>query len=199
MHASNAASVSPPSPGYLDALNPQQRFAAAYGVEPTGSITAGPLLVIAGAGSGKTDTVAHRVAHLVYTGSDPQRILLLTFSRRAAAEMERRAGRILQRVLAGSRLRQAPALPWAGTFHGIGARLLREYAERIGLHAAYTIHDRSDSEDLLAIARHALGLTASASRFPTKAACLAIYSRVVNSEAPLAHVLKTAFPWCAQW
>ena len=95
---------------------------------------AGPLLIIAGAGSGKTNTLAHRVAHLVVNGADPRRILLLTFSRRAAAEMTRR----VERICAGAR--RAPArcrapVAWSGTFHAIGARLLREYAERIGLDA----------------------------------------------------------------
>src|SRR5690242_5421892 len=120
---------------YLDKLNADQRAAAEHGVADG---DARPLLIIAGAGSGKTDTLAHRVAHLVMNGADPHRILLLTFSRRAAAEMERRAERILQRATgtAGS------GLPWSGTFHAIGARILREHAERIGLDRAFTIHDR---------------------------------------------------------
>ncbi|MGH8800270.1 MAG: ATP-dependent helicase, partial [Casimicrobiaceae bacterium] len=159
----------------------------------------GPLLVIAGAGSGKTSTLAHRVAHLVFRGVDPQRILLLTFSRRAAAEMERRAGQALSRAFGGGIAKAPPALSWAGTFHSIGARLLREYAERVGLNASFTIHDRSDSEDLLAIVRHEIGLSATKKRFPGKATCLAIYSRVVNSGAALAEVLAAAFPWCAHW
>ena len=182
---------------HLAALNPQQRFAVEYGLDDREAC--GPLLVVAGAGSGKTDTIAHRVAHLVVRGADPQRILLLTFSRRAALEMERRAGRILSRVLGTHGERRAPTLGWSGTFHGVGARLLRCYAERIGLHASFTIHDRGDAEDLLAIVRHEVGLTTTKRRFPTKATCLAIYSRAVNSEAALAEVLRSAFPWCAQW
>ena len=183
---------------YLEALNPEQQRAVRHGLDAGGEGD-GPLLVVAGAGTGKTNTLAYRVAHLVACGADPQRLLLLTFSRRAAAEMERRAGQILARVL-GAMPGQAPVrLPWAGTFHGIGARLLREYAERIGLHPAFTIHDRADSEDLLAIVRHELGLAATKNRFPAKATCLAIYSRVVNGEVPLADVLRTAFPWCAPW
>ena len=181
---------------HLAALNPQQRFAVRFGIG--GDEGLGPLLVIAGAGSGKTDTIAHRVAHLVFSGADPQRILLLTFSRRAAAEMERRAGRILNRVL-GIHKAQPPTLAWSGTFHGVGARLLRDYAERIGLRKTFTIHDRADSEDLFAVVRHELGLTATTRRFPTKATCLGIYSRAINSDAPLDDVLKTAFPWCDQW
>ena len=183
----------------LSSLNTQQRLAVEHGIGTAASQAAGPLLVIAGAGSGKTNTLAYRVAHLAANGADPQRILLLTFSRRAAAEMERRAGQILNRVLGAPATQRPPALHWSGTFHSVGARLLRIYAERIGLHEAFTIQDRADSEDLLAIARHELGLSATRSRFPTKATCLAIYSRVVNSGAALGAVLASMFPWCAQW
>ena len=182
---------------HLAALNPQQRFAVEFGVGPHGA--QGPLLVIAGAGSGKTDTIAHRVAHLVFKGTDPRRILLLTFSRRAALEMERRAGHLLNRIFGAQPAQRTPTLAWSGTFHGVGARLLRRYAGRIGLHESFTIHDRGDSEDLLALSRHDLGLSATKNRFPTKATCLGIYSRVVNSEAPLCEVLNAAFPWCAPW
>ncbi|MGH8713441.1 MAG: ATP-dependent helicase [Casimicrobiaceae bacterium] len=184
---------------YLASLNAQQRLAVEHGFAGAAPAEQGPLLVIAGAGSGKTCTLAHRVAHLVCNGVDPQRILLLTFSRRAAAEMERRAGKALHRGIGGSHAERPPELPWSGTFHSIGARLLREYAERIGLNASFTIHDRGDSEDLLAIVRHELGLSATRSRFPGKATCLAIYSRAVNSGATLAEVLGGAFPWCANW
>ncbi len=196
-NCSSLATVDIRADAHLAALNPQQRLAVEYGI---GNDNAqGPLLVVAGAGSGKTDTIAHRVAHLVFSGTDPHRILLLTFSRRAALEMERRAGRILNRVLGAHNERRTPTLAWSGTFHSVGARLLRCYAERIGLHASFTIHDRGDAEDLLAIVRHELGLSATKSRFPTKATCLAVYSRVVNSESALAEVLNTAFPWCATW
>jgi DNA helicase II / ATP-dependent DNA helicase PcrA len=177
---------------YLEKLNPDQRAAVAHGVadgDPR------PLLIIAGAGSGKTDTLAHRVAHLVMNGADPHRILLLTFSRRAALEMEQRAERILART-SGS---NAAGLMWSGTFHAIGARLLREYAERIGLDRAFTIHDREDAADLMNLVRHELGLSQTESRFPTKGTCLAIYSRAVNAETPLAEVLGKAYPWCANW
>src|SRR5205809_4408485 len=109
---------------YLDLLNAEQRRAVEHGCDQSRS-GSGPLLIIAGAGSGKTNTLAYRVAHLICRGADPLRILLLTFSRRAAAEMERRAGRILQRVLGLPSAAQVAALPWSGTFHSIGARLLR--------------------------------------------------------------------------
>jgi len=184
---------------YLKALNPQQRLAVEHGIGTAAREGQGPLLVIAGAGSGKTSTLAHRVAHLVVNGADPQRILLLTFSRRAAVEMERRAAQVLNGVLGGSTRKRTASLPWSGTFHGIAARLLREYAERIGVHPSFTIHDRTDSEDLLAIVRHELGLASTASRFPSKGTCLAIYSRAVNSESALRDVINALFPWCSRW
>lgn len=181
-------------------LNPEQRAAVEHDL---GAATVRPLLVVAGAGSGKTNTLAHRVARLIGSGADPQRILLLTFSRRAAGEMSQRASGVLQRLLgkggAGG-LNAAPvALPWAGTFHAIGARLLRQYAGRIGLDESFTIHDRGDSEDLMGLVRHEIGLSSLAKRFPLKGTCLSIYSRVVNSRAPLQDVLQSTFPWCSEW
>ena len=185
-------------PDYLASLNAQQRLAVEHGVGPTAN-NCGPLLIIAGAGSGKTSTLACRAAHLIANGADPQRILLLTFSRRAAEALERRAGQFLHRVLGVASARQPGTLPWAGTFHSVGARLLRQYAERIGLNESFSILDRGDAEDLLDIARHDLGLSATKRRFPAKGTCIAIYSRVVNGEAALDEVLAQAYPWCAQW
>ena len=184
-----------PAAAYLETLNAEQRLAVEHGV---GS-TAGPLLVIAGAGSGKTNTLAHRVAHLIVNRADPRRILLMTFSRRAASEMMRRAERVVARALGGAGGGLADSLPWAGTFHGVGARLIRDYAETIGLDPQFTIHDREDSADLMNLARHELGLSKTAKRFPLKGTCLAIYSRAVNAQAPVEQVLGQAFPWCAAW
>ncbi|CAN7161167.1 MAG: ATP-dependent helicase [Rhizobium sp.] len=184
---------------YLEKLNPQQRAAVEYGTLADGAHIAGPLLVIAGAGSGKTNTLAHRVAHLIVKGADPRRILLMTFSRRAAAEMARRVERICAQVLGSNSGIMADALAWSGTFHGIGARLLRDYAEQIGIDPAFTIHDREDSADLMNLIRHELGFSKMESRFPTKGTCLAIYSRVVNSESELSLVLRDAFAWCSAW
>ncbi len=186
----------PARPDPLAQLNTEQRAAAEHGIGPQGADRR-PLLVIAGAGSGKTNTLAHRVAHLIRHGADPQRLLLLTFSRRAAAEMERRAGAVLQQLLGGAS--PAPQLPWAGTFHSIGARLLRDYAGRIGLDESCTIHDRGDAEDLLGLVRHELGFDTTKERFPRKGTCLAIYSRVVNSQQSLGEVLQGAYPWCSAW
>jgi DNA helicase-2/ATP-dependent DNA helicase PcrA len=155
--------------------------------------------VIAGAGSGKTLTLASRVARLVLAGADPQRVLLLTFSRRAAREMERRVGRALHQALGYASTQPAPTLRWCGTFHSVAASLLREYAPHIGLEAAFTILDRGDAEDLLGLVRHALGFgdTKGRNRFPQKGTCLGIYSRAVNSRMPLKDLLLDSYPWCA--
>ena len=182
---------------YLAALNEAQRRAVTHG-GATGEETP-PLLIIAGAGSGKTNTLAHRVAHLIVGGADPRRILLLTFSRRAAAEMQRRVERITAQVLGGQAAPMLGALSWSGTFHAVGARLLREHARDIGLEPAFTIHDREDSADLINLVRHELGFSKTQKRFPMKGTCLAIYSRAVNAEAPLGEVLARAYPWCAEW
>lgn len=184
---------------HLEKLNAEQRRAVEHGVEPGNARPASPLLVIAGAGSGKTNTLAHRVAHLILNGADPRRILLMTFSRRASVEMTRRVERITRNVLGGKGAGSSDALAWAGTFHGIGARILREYAEAIGLDPSFTIHDREDSADLMNLVRHNLGLSKTESRFPTKGTCIAIYSRCVNAEQPIDDVLNTSFKWCSNW
>jgi DNA helicase-2/ATP-dependent DNA helicase PcrA len=184
---------------YLDGLNLEQRRAVEYGLNEQGNMPGGPLLVIAGAGSGKTNTLAHRVAHLIVNGADPRRILLMTFSRRAAAEMTKRVERIARKAMGDKAGVMTEALTWAGTFHGIGARLLREYSEQIGLNPAFTIHDREDAADLMNLARHDLGFSKTEKRFPTKGTCLSIYSRCVNAEVPIEQVLGTFFPWCSGW
>ncbi|CAH0342947.1 ATP-dependent helicase [Rhizobium sp. CECT 9324] len=184
---------------YLEKLNEQQRQAVEHGVGLEGGQEAGPLLIIAGAGSGKTNTLAHRVAHLIVNGADPRRMLLMTFSRRAASEMARRVERICKQVLGSNSGILTDALSWSGTFHGIGARLLRIYAEQIGLNVDFTIHDREDSADLMNLARHELGFSKTENRFPTKGTCLSIYSRAVNSQAPLNEILRQHYPWVATW
>ncbi|MEQ9690636.1 MAG: ATP-dependent helicase, partial [Bauldia litoralis] len=177
---------------HLAPLNVDQRRAAEHASE-------GPLLVIAGAGSGKTATLAHRVARLIVEGADPRRILLLTFSRRAAAEMARRVERIVGQAMGAKAQAATAALSWSGTFHAVGARLLRERAPEIGLDPSFTIHDRGDSADLINLVRHELGFSKTAKRFPLKATCLAIYSRAVNEQAELDAVLRKVYPWCAEW
>lgn len=181
----------------LAGLNEEQRQAVAFGIGGEEGLGHRPLLIVAGAGTGKTHTLAHRVAQLIRTGADPGRILLLTFSRRAALEMARR----VEELLGACRGRPTgtSTLTWSGTFHSVGGRLLREYAARIGLDPAFTIHDRQDSADLLNLQRHRLGLSAKSRRFPLKATCLAIYSAVVNTQASLDEVLQSTFPWCREW
>jgi len=195
-------SASPCQPRHdpFASLNDQQRSAVEHGlVDGALGVIPGPMLVIAGAGSGKTMTLASRVAKLVLAGADPQRILLLTFSRRAAQEMQRRVGRVLHQALGFASTQRAPQLHWAGTFHGIGARLLREYAPQIGLAENFTIQDRGDSEDLMGLVRHELKFATTKNRFPLKGTCLAIYSRVLNSQQALGELLRTVYPWCQAW
>lgn len=170
-------------------LNPEQRAAATY--------AGGPLLVIAGAGTGKTLTLATRAAWLIQQGADPQRLLLLTFSRNAAAEMARRTARLLQQALGLPSAVPPPRLPWCGTFHAIAAALLRERAPQLGLAHGFTVLDRGDAEDLLGLERQRLGLAASRLRFPLAGTCLAIHSRQANTQQPLAELLTTQYPWCA--
>jgi DNA helicase-2/ATP-dependent DNA helicase PcrA len=167
---------------YLAKLNAEQRRAVEHGCAALDE--APPLLIIAGAGSGKTNTLANRVAHLIVSGADPRRIMLLTFSRRAAAEMQRRVERITAEVLGAKAGPMAHALNWSGTFHAIGARLLREYSLDIGLSNTFTIHDREDSGDLMNLVRHDLGFSKTDKRFPMKGTCLSIYSRAVNWPQP---------------
>lgn len=152
--------------------------------------TPAPLLIIAGAGSGKTHTLSHRVARLCRDGADPRRILLLTFSRRAADDMCRRTKRLVK---------HADQLSWAGTFHAIANRVLRLHAASVGLDPSFTVLDRGDSADLIDVVRHARGLSKKSRRFPQKGTCLAIYSRVVNAQEPLQLALKRSFPWCEEW
>jgi DNA helicase-2/ATP-dependent DNA helicase PcrA len=170
----------------LEPLNSAQRQAA--------SADDRPLLIIAGAGTGKTQTLVHRVAALIARGADPRRILLLTFSRRAAGEMTRRAARLLAR-----RTSADATLPWAGTFHAISNRLLRHHALEIGLDSAFTLLDREDAADLLDRLRHERGLSRTDRRFPRKGTCLAIYSSAVNTQEELRPCLETRFPWCLEW
>jgi DNA helicase-2/ATP-dependent DNA helicase PcrA len=166
-------------------LNARQREAATFGN--------GPLLILAGAGTGKTNTLAHRVAHLLLAGAAPQRILLLTFSRRAAQEMTRRAQRIVAEAVKQVRL------PWSGTFHAIANRLIRQNARRVGLEPGFTVLDRGDAADLVDVVRHDLGLSKTEKRFPRKDTCLAIYSHRMNTQGSLAETLQSTFPWCAEW
>jgi DNA helicase-2/ATP-dependent DNA helicase PcrA len=189
-------------------LNPAQLQAATFGARGTDSdVTnraAGPLLIIAGAGTGKTNTLAHRVAFLLLQRVAPQRIALLTFTRRAAQEMLQRAERIAHAALRESPRSSAfhpnaTRMLWSGTFHSIGNRLLREYAHVLGLDASFSVIDRGDSADLIDLKRHELGFTKLPKRFPRKDTCIAIYSHRVNTRGTLAQSLEANYPWCAEW
>jgi len=192
------------APSAFDALNPQQRRAATFGTVVAGKgVEAGPLLILAGAGTGKTNTLAHRAAHLVVNGVDPARILMLTFTRRAAQEMIRRAQHIVAQVMtdrgkAGDRS-VVSRLIWSGTFHSMGNRILRLYAKHLGLDPSFTVLDRGDSADLMDVVRHELGFSAKDKRFPRKDVCLAVYSYRVNTRLSLKQTLEEQFPWCREW
>lgn len=162
-------------------LNPQQLEAVTHG--------SGPLLIIAGAGTGKTRTLAYRVAYLIQQGVAPERILLLTFTRRAAQEMLGRA-RALSRPEASK--------VWGGTFHAVANRLLRSYGRAVGLEPDYTVADELDAADLLGMIRTELDYGSKEKRFPRKATIRAIYSRVVNTRDSLSRVLEMDYPWCVE-
>jgi ATP-dependent DNA helicase UvrD/PcrA len=180
----------PDPAGYLSHLNPAQRAAVEHGTAGLPKDLPPPLLIIAGAGTGKTTTLAHRLAHLVVRGADPRRILLLTFTRRAAEAMTRRAEQLVSRTT---------RIAWSGTFHAMANRLLRRHAASVGLDPAFTVLDRSDSADLLNLVRNELGLAKQARRFPAKTACLAIYSHAVNAGHAVERTLEQAFPAYASW
>ncbi len=193
-----------PAPSAFDALNTAQRRAATFGTSMPGKgVQAGPLLILAGAGTGKTNTLAHRAAHLVLNGTDPARILMLTFTRRAAQEMIRRAQSIVAAVMAdrggaGDRS-MVSRLIWSGTFHSVGNRILRLYAKHLGLDPSFTVLDRSDCADLMDVARHDLGFSSKDKRFPRKDVCLAVYSYRVNTRLSLKQTLEEQYPWCREW
>src|ERR1051326_8163233 len=172
-----------PASGWKESLNPAQREAVTCGD--------GPVLVIAGAGTGKTWTLACRVAHLIEQGVPPDRILLLTFSRRAAREMLSRAARLVDRQQTGK--------VWGGTFHAMANRLLRAYGRALDLSPDFTVLDQADMADLMDLIRgeqHPLRDTADKKqrRFPKKDTLVAIYSRMVNAGEPLTAVLEHTFP-----
>jgi DNA helicase II / ATP-dependent DNA helicase PcrA len=169
---------------WLDDLNVDQRAAATH--------SGGPLLILAGAGTGKTTTLCARVAWLLGEGVAPDRILLLTFTRRAARELVERA-----RVLADH------VVPRAGrvlgdTFHSVAHRMVRLHASSLGLDAGFGVLDAGDAVDLLDYVRQEQGQAVSRRRFPRAHTMLDIYSRSVNAQSPLRNVLAESFPWCAE-
>jgi len=169
--------IADPSRDLAAELNAEQRMAATHGD--------GPLLIIAGAGTGKTRTLVYRVAHLLEKGASPDRILLLTFTRRAAQEMLGRAERLV-----GSTSRAVHG----GTFHATGHRLLRQFGPEAGLARDFSILDQGDAEDLLQLARANLGFGKQEKRFPKKESLHYIYSRHLNTERPVEDILEAEYP-----
>jgi DNA helicase-2/ATP-dependent DNA helicase PcrA len=169
---------------WLDDLNVDQRAAATH--------AGGPLLILAGAGTGKTTTLCARVAWLLGEGVPADRILLLTFTRRAARELVERARVLAERVVphAGRVL--------GGTFHSVAHRLVRLHASSLGLDAGFGVLDAGDAADLLDYVRQEQGRAASHRRFPRAHTMLDIYSRSVNAQTPLTEVLDDCFPWCSE-
>ncbi len=174
----------------LEKLNPRQREAASHSHDP--------LLIVAGAGTGKTTTLAHRVAYLIATGVSPGQIVLLTFTRRAASDMMRRVSALLRESAdENSLLNVSGRQLWGGTFHAVASRLLRRHSQLIGLPTDFTIVDRADAEDLMGTVRTELGVAEKTEqRFPLKATCMDIYSRLVNTQVRLERLLADVFPWC---
>ena len=165
------------SGGAADGLNEAQRRAATHGD--------GPLLIVAGAGTGKTRTLVHRVGVLLERGVRPERILLLTFTRRSAQEMLARVERLV-----GSASRQVHG----GTFHATAHRLLRRFGEQAGLRPDFTIMDQSDAEDLMQFSRARLGFRDRKKRFPKKETLHHLYSRHVNTDIPVRVLLRDEYP-----
>ena len=163
-------------------LNPAQAEAVHH--------TAPALMVVAGAGTGKTRTLASRVARLIGEGVRPERIVLLTFTRRAAQEMLARVASLTDQ--------RAAAQVWGGTFHSVANRLLRRFGPGIALPANFTVIDQADTTDMFGLVRNEEGLGEGARRFPRKETIAGIYSRMVNSQAPLATVLDETYPWCGE-
>jgi len=145
----------------------------------------GPVLVIAGAGSGKTRTLVYRVAHLIDRGVAPDSILLLTFTRRAAQEMLGRASQLLD-----DSCRQV----WGGTFHAVGNTLLRRYGSLLGYPSSFTILDRSDAEGIINLLKTSFGLGGSGKRFPSKKVIVDLISRSVNRCLPLSELIVDSAP-----
>jgi DNA helicase-2/ATP-dependent DNA helicase PcrA len=176
-----AASPRAETPAWLVELNPEQRVAATH---PNG-----PLLILAGAGTGKTTALCARVAWLVSEGVAPERIMLLTFTRRAAREMLQRT-RALVPMPAGS------GGVLGGTFHSVAHRFLRLHASALGLAPGFGVLDAGDAADLIDLIREEHGHAQSKRRFPKKSTLLDIYSRTVNAQQPLSGVVAEHFPWC---
>ena len=181
-------------------LNEEQQRAVNFGLSKPNTVSSTPLLIIAGAGTGKTNTLAHKTAQLILNGVSPDRILLMTFARRAAGELSSRANSIVEQHLRKNNKHYQPVkISWMGTFHSIAARLLREHSNAIGLETDFTIMDRNDAADMIDMLRHELNYSSTHRRFPKKKTCLDIYSRCVNSRKKVDEILDEHFQYCRDW
>ncbi len=170
---------------YRAELNDQQ-FEAVTATGADGSVNSGPMLVIAGAGSGKTRTLTYRVAWLVEHGVPPGRILLLTFTNKAAKEMLRRVESLLPTDVSAI---------WGGTFHHIGNRILRRHAKLLGFGNDFTILDREDSKDMLDACVAEAGIDTKQERFPKGDVLAEIYSLAVNTDRSIEKVLVDQYDY----
>ena len=176
-------SAVPEAPAWLESLNPEQRSAATH--------QGGPLLVLAGAGTGKTTTLCARVAWLVSEGVPPERIMLLTFTRRASREMLQRTRALIQMPVGSGGV-------LGGTFHSVAHRFVRLHASALGLPPGFGVLDAGDAADVIDLIREEHGHAQNKVRFPKKSTLLDVYSRTVNAQQPLANVVSESFPWCEQ-
>src|SRR5215212_6453341 len=163
-------------------------YAAELNAQQLAAVTAspGPLLVIAGAGSGKTRTLIYRVAYLLENGIDPRNILLLTFTNKAARQMLDRVANLLPIDASGI---------WGGTFHSIGNRMLRRHGSVLGYSSGFSIMDREDQKDLIATVVASSGIDPKEIRFPKAEVLADIFSFVVNTEKPMEELIAERFPY----
>ena len=163
-------------------------YAAELNEQQLAAVTAppGPLLVIAGAGSGKTRTLTYRVAYLLENGIDPRNILLLTFTNKAARQMLDRVANLLPVDASGL---------WGGTFHSVGNRMLRRHGSALGYSSGFTIMDREDQKDLINTVVASAGIDPKEIRFPKGDVLAEIFSFVVNTETPMEELLGEKFPY----
>jgi DNA helicase-2/ATP-dependent DNA helicase PcrA len=174
---------------FLAELNPEQRAAATFEAPV-------PLRIVAGAGTGKTTALASRVAWLLASGTPPERVLLLTFTRRAARQLLARTETMLAKTPAK---RRNPGRVQGGTFHSVAHRTLRHHAPRLGLPEGFSVLDTSDAADLFDLVRdEELGTSMARRRLPRKALLLDLYSRAVNTGHPLSEVISVVAPWCGE-
>lgn len=182
------------TPTYLNKLNKQQRRAVKHGVKDDVARPARPLLILAGAGTGKTLTLATRVAYLLLSGALPSSMLVCSYTRRSSKELVARV-RSIYREATGRNVN----LPYAGTFHSVALALLREFAQALGLKSGFSVIDESDAEDLMEQVRKRCAASAGKRLFPTKKQCRALYSYMANACLSLNGALREKYSHLTRW